>query len=67
MLSEDDLVAAIAAVAGEARRGVEVGIGDDACVLAGGIVASTDMLVDGVHFDAARMSARDGYRLDGTA
>jgi thiamine-monophosphate kinase len=63
MLSEDDLVAAIAAVAGEARRGVEVGIGDDACVLAGGIVASTDMLVDGVHFDAARMSARDiGHR-----
>jgi thiamine-monophosphate kinase len=63
MLSEDDLVAAIAAVAGEARRGVEVGIGDDACVLAGGLVASTDMLVDGVHFDAARMSAADiGHR-----
>ena len=49
-------LAAIAAVAGEARPGVEVGIGDDACVLAGGLVASTDMLVDGVHFDAARMS-----------
>lgn len=63
MLSEDDLVAAIAAVAGEARRGVEVGIGDDACVLRGGLVASTDMLVDGVHFDAARMSAADiGHR-----
>ena len=63
MLSEDDLVAAIAAVAGEARRGVEVGIGDDACVLAGGLVASTDMLVDGVHFAAARMDARDiGHR-----
>ena len=63
MLSEDDLVAAIAAVAGEARRGVEVGIGDDACVLAGGLVASTDMLVDGVHFDAACMSAVDiGHR-----
>src|SRR6478609_11328257 len=63
MLSEDDLLAAIAAVAGEARRGVEVGIGDDACVLAGGLVASTDMLVDGVHFAAARMDARDiGHR-----
>ena len=56
-------MAAIAAVAGEARRGVEAGIGDDACVLAGGLVASTDMLVDGVHFDAARMAARDiGHR-----
>jgi thiamine-monophosphate kinase len=63
MLSEDDLVAAIAAVAGEAGHGVEVGIGDDACVLAGGLVASTDVLVDGVHFDAARMSASDiGHR-----
>ena len=63
MLSEDDLVAAIAAVAGDAGRGVEVGIGDDAAVLAGGLVVSTDMLVDGVHFDAARMSAADiGHR-----
>jgi thiamine-monophosphate kinase len=63
MLSEDALLAAIAAVAGAARPGVEVGIGDDACVLAGGLVASTDMLADGVHFDAARMSPRDiGHR-----
>jgi thiamine-monophosphate kinase len=63
MLSEDDLVAAIAAAAGEARRGVEVGIGDDACVLHGGLVASTDMLVDGVHFDATRMAPADiGHR-----
>ena len=63
MLSEDDLVAAIAAVAGDAGRGVEVGIGDDAAVLAGGLVVSTDMLVDGVHFDAARMSSADiGHR-----
>jgi thiamine-monophosphate kinase len=63
MLSEDALLAAIAAVAGKVRPGVEVGIGDDACVLAGGLVASTDMLADGVHFDAARMSSRDiGHR-----
>jgi thiamine-monophosphate kinase len=63
MLSEDDLVAAIAAVAGEAGDRVAVGIGDDACVLAGGLVASTDMLVDGVHFDAGRMSGADiGHR-----
>jgi thiamine-monophosphate kinase len=63
MLAEDDLVAAIAAIAGPARGGVEVGIGDDAAILAGGLVASADMLVAGVHFDPARMPARDiGHR-----
>jgi thiamine-monophosphate kinase len=63
MLSEDDLVAVIAAVAGAAGAGVDVGIGDDAAVLAGGIVASTDILVDGVHFDASRHTVRDiGHR-----
>jgi thiamine-monophosphate kinase len=63
MLSEDDLVAAIAAVAGGGGAGVTVGIGDDAAVLAGGIVASTDILVDGVHFDRRRHSDRDiGHR-----
>jgi thiamine-monophosphate kinase len=63
MLSEDDLVAAIAAVAGGGGAGVTVGIGDDAAVLAGGIVASTDILVDGVHFDSRRLSVRDiGHR-----
>ncbi len=63
MLSEDDLVAAIAAVAGAGGAGVSVGIGDDAAVLAGGIVASTDMLVDGVHFDSGRLSALEiGHR-----
>jgi thiamine-monophosphate kinase len=63
MLSEDDLVAAIAAVAGGGGAGVSVGIGDDAAVLAGGVVASTDILVDGVHFDSGRLSVRDiGHR-----
>jgi thiamine-monophosphate kinase len=63
MLSEDDLAAMLAALAGAARDGVEVGIGDDAAVLRGGLVVSTDMFVDGVHFDAGRMSAADiGHR-----
>jgi len=63
MLSEDDLVAAIAAAAGAAGRGVAVGIGDDACVLDGGLVVSTDMLVEGVDFDLARMTPADvGHR-----
>jgi len=63
MLSEDDLVAAIAAAAGGARGAVAVGIGDDAAVLGGGMVASTDMLVDGVHFDSALLRPADiGHR-----
>jgi thiamine-monophosphate kinase len=63
MLSEDDLVAVIAAVAGAGGSCVDVGIGDDAAVLAGGIVASTDMLVDGVHFDSGRHTVSDiGHR-----
>jgi len=63
MLSEDDLVAVIAAVAGAGGAGVEVGIGDDAAVLAGGIVASTDILIDGVHFDSGRHTVSDiGHR-----
>lgn len=63
MLSEDDLVAAIAAAAGAAGSGVAVGIGDDACVLDGGLVVSTDMLVEGVDFDPARMPpAAVGHR-----
>jgi thiamine-monophosphate kinase len=68
MLSEDDLVAAIAAAAGAAGRGVAVGIGDDACVLDGGLVVSTDMLVEGVDFDLARMGAAGvGHRAAGAS
>jgi thiamine-monophosphate kinase len=57
MLPEDELVDLIARAAGSSRE-VLVGIGDDAAVLAGGLVASTDILVDGVHFDSSRMDAR---------
>jgi thiamine-monophosphate kinase len=63
MLAEDDLVAAIAAIAGSPGRGVDVGIGDDAAVLAGGLVVAADMLVDGVHFDSGSMRPADiGHR-----
>lgn len=41
----------------EALRGIVVGIGDDAAVLPGGLVLASDMLVEGVHFDRARLDA----------
>jgi thiamine-monophosphate kinase len=61
-LSEDELVRAIRAVLSGRPPGVEVGIGDDAAVVEGGhgsMVLTTDMLVEGVHFELASISARD--------
>src|SRR5919206_5073875 len=63
MLPEEALVSAIARAVGEPSGGVVLGIGDDAAVLDDGTVASTDILVEGVHFDLGRSSARDvGHR-----
>ncbi len=63
MLPEDALVSAIARAVGPPSGGVALGIGDDAAVLDDGTVASTDVLVEGVHFDLARTSPRDvGHR-----
>jgi thiamine-monophosphate kinase len=55
MLAEDAMVERIARLAGGDPR-VAVGIGDDAAVLGGGIVLSTDMHVDGVHFRRDRLT-----------
>jgi thiamine-monophosphate kinase len=63
MLPEEALVSAIARAVGGPFGGVVVGIGDDAAVLDDGTVVSTDILVEGVHFDLARLSPRDvGHR-----
>ncbi len=67
MLPEDALVSAIARAVGPPSGGVVLGIGDDAAVLDDGTVASTDVLVEGVHFDLARMTARDVGHRAGTA
>jgi len=61
-LSEDELIAALRRVLSGEASGVEVGIGDDAAVVEGGggsLVLTTDMLVEGVHFDRASISSRD--------
>jgi thiamine-monophosphate kinase len=55
MLAEDAMVERIARLAGTDPR-VEVGIGDDAAVLAGGVVLSTDIHVEGVHFRRDRLT-----------
>ncbi len=56
---EFDLIARLAAVVGPASGAVRVGIGDDAAVLAGGLVASCDLLVEDVHFRLATSSFED--------
>ncbi len=61
-LREDQLVEAIAEVLAGPGPEVLVGVGDDAAVVAaagGPLVLTTDMLVEGVHFDRALISALD--------
>jgi thiamine-monophosphate kinase len=63
MLPEEAQVSAIARAVGGPSGGVVLGIGDDAAVLDDGTVVSTDVLIDGVHFELGRSSARDiGHR-----
>jgi thiamine-monophosphate kinase len=61
-LSEDELVAAIDLVLAGEAPGVVLGIGDDAAIVepgAGQLVLTTDLLVEGVHFEQGSISARD--------
>ncbi len=60
--TEDQLVQAIRKVLSGDAPGVVLGAGDDAAVVAPGGhhgVLTTDMLVDGVHFDVARILPHD--------
>lgn len=61
-VTEDELIRAITRLLSESERGVVVGIGDDAAVVergAGQLVLTTDLLVEGVHFQRGSISARD--------
>jgi thiamine-monophosphate kinase len=61
-LSEDELVAAITRLLSGEQPGVVVGLGDDAAVLqpgSGQQLLTTDLLVEGVHFERGSISARD--------
>jgi thiamine-monophosphate kinase len=61
-LSEDQLIEAIARVLSGEEPGVVLGIGDDAAVVRpgpGDTVLTTDLLVEGVHFERGTISARD--------
>ncbi|MGZ8611264.1 MAG: thiamine-phosphate kinase, partial [Actinomycetota bacterium] len=61
-LPEDELIAAIARVLSGEEPGVVVGLGDDAAVLepgSGHQLLTTDLLIEGVHFEVASISARD--------
>ncbi len=66
-LSEEDVIRLVQSLSGGAGdHGLCVGIGDDAAVLdhpGGRLVVTTDLLVEGVHFDLAYTSAYDlGWR-----
>jgi thiamine-monophosphate kinase len=61
-LSEDELIHAIARVISSTEPGLVVGLGDDAAVAepgSGQLVLTTDLLVEGVHFERGSISAHD--------
>ena len=61
-LTEDELIAAITRLLSGSQPGLVVGVGDDAAVIEPGRgqqVLTTDLLIEGVHFERASISPRD--------
>ena len=66
--AEFDRIRTAIALGGELPAAVRVGPGDDAAVIEGGWVLSTDMCVEDVHFRRSWLSDREiGYRAAATA
>ena len=62
-MDEARLVERLAAIGWKGSASVELGPGDDAAVLSGGLVVSTDMMVEGVHFSFEWITpAEAGFR-----
>jgi thiamine-monophosphate kinase len=65
--NEEAIIELVRQVAGPAPAGVDVGLGDDAAVLQVGglqIAVTTDLMVEGVHFDLSFCSPADvGHRV----
>ena len=60
---EFDLIRRLVGPAGEVPKGVLVGPGDDCAVLEGGVVVSSDLTVEGVHFRREWITLEEaGYR-----
>lgn len=67
-MDEIRLVERLAAIGWKGSRAVELGPGDDAAVLRGGIVVSTDLMVEDVHFSFDWIApAEAGFRAGAAA
>ncbi|MGZ4148029.1 MAG: thiamine-phosphate kinase, partial [Actinomycetota bacterium] len=61
-LTEDQLIAAVAKLLSGDAPGVLLGLGDDAALVepgSGSMVVTTDMLLEGVHFDLGAIAPAD--------
>ena len=66
-MNETELVERLVAIGWKGSRAVLLGPGDDAAVLRGGLVISTDLAVEGVHFRLDWISAEEAGFRAGTA